>query len=117
MYVAMNHFTIAAGRGGEFEARWRDRESWLEEVPGVVQFHLAGHTNNGTHIIDTHDDYVIDEVWELYRHAIGLTGPVSTLLEWDANIPSFDIVHAEALKAKAYRGPKTTAETEVRHAG
>ena len=41
MYVAMNHFRIAAGRGEEFEARWRDRESFLNEVPGFVQFHLV----------------------------------------------------------------------------
>lgn len=66
----------------------------------VVQFHLAGHTNCGTHLIDTHDDHVIDPVWELYRLAHQLTGGVSTLLEWDANIPAFPVVHAEVLKAR-----------------
>jgi uncharacterized protein (UPF0276 family) len=66
----------------------------------VVQFHLAGHTNCGTHIIDTHDDEVVKPVWELYEKAIALTGEVSTLLEWDANIPSFNELHAEVLKAK-----------------
>ena len=41
MYVAMNPFRVAAGRGAEFEARWRDRESFLDTVPGFVQFHLV----------------------------------------------------------------------------
>jgi hypothetical protein len=66
----------------------------------VVQFHLAGHTNMGTHCIDTHDGPVIDPVWELYRLAWQLTGGVSTLLEWDARIPPFPEVHSEVLRAK-----------------
>lgn len=61
--------------------------------------HLAGHTNCGTHLIDTHDGPVIDPVWELFRLAYQLTGGVSTLLEWDAQIPEFPVVHAEVLKA------------------
>ena len=54
----------------------------------VVQFHLAGHTHCGTHLIDTHDGPVIDPVWELYRLAHRLTGGAATLLEWDAKIPA-----------------------------
>ncbi len=69
----------------------------------VTQYHLAGHTNKGTHIIDTHSDHVIDAVWDLYRHSVARTGNVSTLLEWDADIPEFSVVHAEALKARPYR--------------
>lgn len=68
----------------------------------VVQFHLAGHTDCGTHRVDTHDSEVIDPVWELYRLAHKLTGGASTLLEWDAKIPEFPVVHAEVLKAKQY---------------
>ncbi len=70
----------------------------------VVQYHLAGHTNKGTHIVDTHNDYVIDPVWELYRRAVARTGRVATLLEWDADIPAFEVVHGEAQKARAFRG-------------
>jgi len=69
----------------------------------VVQMHLAGHTNKGTHILDTHSDYVIDTVWKLYRYAHRRLGGVATLLEWDANIPKFDVVHGEALKARKFR--------------
>ena len=70
----------------------------------MVQFHLAGHTHCGTHVIDTHDGHVIDPVWELYRLAHQLTGGAATLLEWDAKIPEFPVVHAEVLKSKQYMG-------------
>jgi uncharacterized protein len=85
-----------------------DPIAYLDAVPPerVVQYHLAGHTNKGTHIIDTHNDYVIDEVWKLYDHSVRRTGNVATLLEWDADIPAFEVVHAEALKARAYRREK-----------
>lgn len=83
-----------------------DPAEYVRGVPHerVVQFHLAGHTDCGTHRIDTHDREVIDPVWELYRLAHTLTGGASTLLEWDANIPPFPIVHAEVLKAKEHMG-------------
>ncbi|MBW2264368.1 MAG: DUF692 family protein, partial [Deltaproteobacteria bacterium] len=45
---------------------------------------------------------VIDPVWKLYARAIELAGPTPTLLEWDARIPAFEEVHAEALKASRY---------------
>lgn len=79
-----------------------DPENFIRSLPHerIVQFHLAGHTHCGTHIIDTHDNFVVDRVWELYRLAHQLTGGVSTLLEWDAQIPDFDVVHGEVLKAR-----------------
>src|SRR6202030_904527 len=81
-----------------------DPAEYIRSVPHrrVVQFHLAGHTDCETHLIDTHDGEVIDPVWELYRLAHQLTGGVSTLLEWDAKIPPFPVVHAEVLKARDY---------------
>ena len=81
-----------------------DPREYIENVlhERVVQFHLAGHANCRTHIIDTHDDHVIDPVWELYRLAHRATGGASTLLEWDARIPEFPVVHAEVLKAQRY---------------
>lgn len=82
-----------------------DPEAYIDAIDPsrVTQYHLAGHTNKGTHIIDTHNDHVIDPVWQLYRRSVARTGNVATLLEWDADIPDFDVVHAEALKARAYR--------------
>jgi len=81
-----------------------DPHEYLRSIPPdrVMQFHLAGHTDLGTHCIDTHDGRVVDRVWDLYREAVGLTGGAATLLEWDARIPTFDEVHAEALKARDF---------------
>lgn len=82
-----------------------DPRQYIDALPHdrVIQYHLAGHTHRGTHIIDTHSDHVIEPVWDLYLHAIARTGGVSTLLEWDEGIPELAVVHAEALKAKAAR--------------
>ncbi len=79
-----------------------DAEDYIRHVPHdrIVQLHLAGHSTFPTHLIDTHDHPVIDQVWELYALAHQLTGGVSTLLEWDAEIPPFPVVHAEVLKAR-----------------
>jgi uncharacterized protein (UPF0276 family) len=84
----------------------QDPVHYIRSVPHrrVVQFHLAGHTNCRTHLVDTHDHPVTNPVWELFRLAHELTGGAATLLEWDANIPPFPELHAELLKAKAYMG-------------
>jgi uncharacterized protein (UPF0276 family) len=69
----------------------------------VVQIHVAGHTDCRTHIVDTHDGPVLRSVWELYRHACRHhPDGVSTLLEWDSNVPEFPALHAEVLKARRY---------------
>ena len=95
-----------------------DPAEYVHGVPHdrVVQFHLAGHTDRGTHRIDTHDSPVIDPVWELYRLAHRLTGGAATLLEWDANIPAFPVVHAEVLKAKQYMTGEARELPKVRPA-
>ncbi len=82
-----------------------DPYQYLDAIPQgrVAQIHLAGHTNYGTHILDTHSAPVLDRVWDLYAYATRRLGPVSTLLEWDENIPSFPEVHAEARKARLFR--------------
>ena len=74
--------------------------------PGVVQeFHLAGHTridlDGRALLIDTHGAPVCDAVWDLYRAALQRFGAVPTLIEWDTDIPSFDVLQAEASKADA----------------
>lgn len=81
-----------------------DPVQYIETLPheAIVQMHLAGHQNCGTHIIDTHDRKVADEVWELFHLAWNKTGGAATLLEWDGNIPPFAECIAELHKAKAY---------------
>ena len=82
-----------------------DPVEYIDAIPGdrVCQYHLAGHTNKGTHIIDTHNDHVLDPVWELFGHTIQHVGLRATLLEWDADIPPFEIIHQEVLKAGDWR--------------
>jgi uncharacterized protein (UPF0276 family) len=81
-----------------------DPQTYLAAVPfdRVVQLHVAGHTNHGTHIVDSHIGPVIEPVWKLLGDAWRRAGGVSVLLEWDAEIPSFEETHAEALRAKKY---------------
>lgn len=84
-----------------------DAQAYINAIPAdrVVQIHLAGHQNNGTHIIDTHDHPVIDDVWELYRYTMNRIGFVSTMVEWDDHIPAFDVLIAELDKARAFVNP------------
>jgi hypothetical protein len=81
-----------------------DPFEYVNAVPTerVAQIHVAGHSKYEKYILDTHDHPVIEPVWELYARTIQRCGPTATLLEWDDNIPSFDEVHAEALKANRY---------------
>jgi uncharacterized protein (UPF0276 family) len=79
-----------------------DPLAYLDAVPGerVRQIHLAGHENNGTHIIDTHDHPVIDPVWSLYAEAIRRFGPVATMIERDDRIPPLAELEGELDRAR-----------------
>lgn len=81
-----------------------DPRVYIDAIPAdrVAQIHIAGHSKFEKYILDTHDHPVLDRVWDLYARAIEQCGPTATLLEWDDHIPSFDEVHAEALKANKY---------------
>lgn len=80
-------------------------EDYYQNIPleRVIQFHLAGHRDLGDYILDTHDQHVCDEVWQLYAKIYPLTGGVSTLLEWDDQFLSFEETWKEALKAKQFQ--------------
>ncbi|MGQ0385127.1 MAG: MNIO family bufferin maturase [Gammaproteobacteria bacterium] len=82
-----------------------DPVAYLEGIPyeHVVQLHLAGHTDNGTHCVDTHDGRVIDAVWDLYAIVQQKTGGRATLLEWDARVPKFEVLQQELGKAAKFR--------------
>jgi uncharacterized protein (UPF0276 family) len=79
-----------------------DPESYLAAIPAerVFQIHLAGHSERGALLIDTHDHPVRDEVWALFETAVRRLGPVSTLIEWDDRIPEFETLAAEAARAR-----------------
>ena len=80
-----------------------DAETYVRSVPAdrIVQVHLAGPTDCGFYLVDTHDNPVPAQVWELYKIVHELTGGVSTLLEWDANIPDFPDLVRELELAKS----------------
>ncbi len=70
------------------------------DVDRVVQFHLAGHEDQGTHKIDTHDEPVSEEVWTLFAEAWRRFGPVSTMIERDDKFPPFAELLAELQRAR-----------------
>jgi uncharacterized protein len=84
-----------------------DPREYLRGVPAsrVRQFHLAGHTYNGNIIVDTHDQPIIRDVWDLYAEAVRHFGPVSTMIERDANIPPLAEVLAELEQARRIADP------------
>jgi hypothetical protein len=79
-----------------------DPERYLRAIPPerVFQIHLAGHSEAGPLLIDTHDHAVRDEVWALFESAVRRLGPVSTLIEWDDRIPELETLAAEAARAR-----------------
>jgi len=74
---------------------------YLEGVPAdrVAQFHLAGHSDKGAYLFDSHDANVPDAVWDLYRMAVARFGAVSSLIEWDDHIPELEVLVAESRRA------------------
>ncbi len=96
-----------------------DPVRYLEEIPAkyVGQFHLAGHSDKGAFLFDTHGDSVAAAVWELYKKALSMYGPVSTLIEWDEAIPDFARLSEEVQKARTlYTAAKeipSMAETAI----
>ncbi|AMV13431.1 Protein of uncharacterised function (DUF692) [Legionella pneumophila] len=87
----------------------QDPYQYIQRIPheAVQEIHLAGHSivyqdNTNFLRIDTHNNYVCHEVWDLYRYAIHYTGLVPTLLEWDTEIPSLDTLLNEARKSACY---------------
>jgi uncharacterized protein (UPF0276 family) len=91
-----------------------DARDYLDGLPveRVVQFHLAGHSDHGTYLLDTHDHPVRDEVWELYAAAVRRFGALSTLIEWDDQIPPFERLQAEARRAAVEAEHASRADAE-----
>jgi uncharacterized protein (UPF0276 family) len=80
-----------------------DAKDFIRRLPlhRVAQIHMAGHFDRGDVIIDTHEGPIIDPVWDLYQFTIQAIGrPVSTLIEWDTNVPKLEKVIAEAMHAQ-----------------
>lgn len=80
-----------------------DPADYLAALPSaaIAYIHLAGHRHCGTHIIDTHDEPVIEAVWQLYADTIAHIGPRPTMIEWDDKLPEFQALQAELERARA----------------
>ena len=77
---------------------------------------MAGHTHMDTHIIDTHDHPVCDDVWTLYEAALRRFGPVSTIIERDDNIPPLDELLVEVQQLRDVAARVLPRIPELRHA-
>jgi uncharacterized protein (UPF0276 family) len=90
-------------------------EEFIDAIPAgrVVQIHLAGHTDKGAYLLDTHSDHVKAEVWTLYERAIRRIGNVSTLIEWDEMIPAYEVLAKEAALARVHRDAATAPPAQV----
>jgi uncharacterized protein len=76
---------------------------FIEALPGgiVGEIHLAGYCETNRIVIDDHGSRVRPAVWSVYEHALHRLGPVPTLVEWDTDLPSLDVLLAEADHAAA----------------
>ncbi|GGH49857.1 UPF0276 protein [Comamonas phosphati] len=97
-----------------------DASSYINDFPldRVQQIHLAGHARQADEqgrplLIDSHDRRVDAQVWDLFGQVIQQTGPLPTLIEWDANVPAWPELHAQALMAEAQMDPGTKEEHHV----
>ena len=88
----------------------------------VQEIHLAGFTKEADEkgrplLIDTHNRPVDDLVWTLYEHAIKRIGPTPTLIEWDADVPSWAELQSEAERAEAVMHPRIKKEVHLAATG
>ena len=76
--------------------------TYIDSIPDdlIAEIHLAGFTDTGKFLFDTHSKPAGPEVWELYKHKICSARNVPTLFEWDEDIPEFSVLEKEAMKAK-----------------
>jgi len=89
-----------------------DPLDYLRGVPAerVQQHHLAGHQDYGDYIIDSHDHPVIDPVWALYGEAVERFGPVSSMIERDAQIPPLETLLEELERMRGIAAERVTAD-------
>jgi len=79
-----------------------DAAAYLAAIPPerVAQIHLAGHSDHGTHLLDTHDHPICEAVWQLYGEAIARFGAVTTMIERDDHIPALEELVGELDRAR-----------------
>lgn len=113
LLLDVNNVFVSAHNHG-FAAR-----AFLEGLArdSVGQIHLAGHRDEGTHLLDTHDHPVCEGVWELYRMAVARFGGVATSIERDDDIPPLEEVVAESRRAAALEREELAGGDRARAGG
>jgi uncharacterized protein (UPF0276 family) len=107
LLLDVNNIHVSAANHG-FDAR-----DYLRAIPAerVGEIHLAGYEQVDDFLFDTHSRPVYPAVWELYGEALARLGPRPTLIEWDSDIPAFDVLQEEMHKADRL----LATATETRH--
>jgi uncharacterized protein (UPF0276 family) len=92
----VNNVVVSAKNFG-FDAR-----AYIDGIPleRVQQLHVANHSDMGTYKFDSHRGAVPDEVWALFEYVVGKTGGVATIVEWDEDVPAWEVLRGEAMEAK-----------------
>jgi len=109
MYIAMNHFRVAAGRGADFERRWAERKSYLDEVRGFLEFHLVRGKDeeDGTHRYASHTTWVSRQAFldwthsEAFRRAHGGTSVESGVVLGHPQFRGWEAVSLDAASGAA----------------
>lgn len=109
LLLDLNNVVVSQRNRGDSPARYLDRYP----LHAVDEIHLAGHAietlEDGTRLrIDDHGSPVGDEAWQLYAHVVERCGPVPTLIEWDTDVPAFEVLAAEARSARARQRRRAT---------
>jgi len=80
-----------------------DPRAYVDALPSdrIVQLHLANHSDRGTHRFDDHRGEVPEAVWDLYRHVVRRHGAITTIVEWDEDVPAWDVLRAQQRRAAA----------------
>lgn len=95
-------------------------------MEAVGEIHLGGHAPDeddlgNALLIDAHDREVIDDVWDLYDQAISQKGPIATLIEWDNDVPTWEVLFSEAKRAETvlekYKNQTTKTSSETKDLG
>src|SRR5262245_63751115 len=97
-----------------------DRDRYISELPAdaITELHLGGFTlepeEGGQVLIDTHGSQIAEPVWTFYASALEHFGPKPTLIEWDNDVPTLDVIQAEAARADVVA--QSTFAPRPRHA-
>jgi uncharacterized protein (UPF0276 family) len=85
-----------------------DARAYLDALPlaAIGEVHLAGHARDfdtwgRALLVDDHGSRVCEAVWSLYGDLLARTGALPTLVEWDTDVPAYEVLRAEAARAQA----------------